>query len=76
MIDDEQKHDQPEDEPFYVGAPTEYADAQEMPGCVQNAIKVAVAVPALVAALSVFELIAVCVIAVIVALVMLFFVAL
>ena len=76
MIDGKPKHDQPEDEPFYVGAPTEFADAEEMPGCVQNAIKVIVAVPALIAALSIFELIAVSVIVVIVELVLLFFAAL
>lgn len=73
MIDGEQKPDQLDNEPFYVGAPTEFADAQEMPGWVQRGIKVIVALPALIAALSVLELIAFCGIAILIVLGVLFF---
>ncbi|GEM_PF-2126678 len=45
-----------EQEVEYVGAPTEYADAQEMPGWVQTLVKVLWAAPTALAALSVIEL--------------------
>ncbi|WP_119072520.1 hypothetical protein [Aggregatilinea lenta] len=76
MIDGEQNHDQPEDETAYVGAPTEYADSQEMPDWVQSGVKVLVAIPALIATLSVIELVLFCGVAVVVVLVALFFIVL
>ncbi|HEX3054040.1 MAG TPA: hypothetical protein VHP83_25525 [Aggregatilineaceae bacterium] len=46
----------PVEEVEYVGAPTEYADAEEMPGWIQTLVKVLWAAPTALAALSVIEL--------------------
>lgn len=55
MTDDAERNLE-QDDTFYVGAPTEYADVEEMPGCVQNAIRVIVALPAFLTALGVIEI--------------------
>jgi hypothetical protein len=39
----------------YVGAPTEYADAEEVPDWVATGAKAVVAIPAVLAALSVIQ---------------------
>lgn len=44
------------DETEYVGAPTEFADAQEMPDWAQTLAKVVYALPAALTALSVIQI--------------------
>ena len=41
----------------YVGAPTEFADAEEVPGWVANIVKAIVFIPSLFAVLSAVELV-------------------
>ncbi len=41
----------------YVGAPTEFADAEEVPGWLANIVKAIVFIPSLIAVLSTVELI-------------------
>ncbi len=53
---DETERDPEQDNTFYVGAPTEYADVEEMPGWVQNAVRVIAAMPALLTTLGAIEI--------------------
>ena len=46
-----------DDEVEYVGAPTEFADAEEVPSWVANIVKAIVFIPSLFAVLSVVELV-------------------
>ncbi len=45
------------DEAEYVGAPTEFADAEEVPGWMANIVKAIVFIPSLFAVLSAVELV-------------------
>lgn len=59
MLDDRTPSSAPlsqSDETEYVGAPTEFADAQEAPGWVQDLVRVVVALPAAITALTAIEL--------------------
>jgi hypothetical protein len=61
-MDDSGSHIEP-----YVGAPAEYARAEEVPDWVATLVKILVALPMFLAALTVFELILVILLAVCVA---------